>query len=231
MKSTSPDFFSDNFDVDIPVEVLGVGRWRERGSSTYEPARCAGCGKVDAIACLKGGSAWSVDPARVNVEWGHTSDAQTVMSSRMLAALRRVPGVEIDAYPIGPGKKPTHWVVWPSQLFPPEPIGRQKKLLAPFPPDIAFLSHGTKCKTCGRYREITCNMRWVSIPAETILAGIPLEKPLYQTPVWIFNAVVAEAVKKFPYARLRLGGFENRPPVATQAGPSGSPPRRTKRST
>ena len=230
--STPPaDFFSDWFDFDIELEVLGVGRWRKRGSSTYEPARCGLCGKVDAIACLKGGSARSVDPARVKVEWGHTLDAQTVMSSRMLAALRRVPGVEIDASPIGAGKKPTHWLVWPSQLFPPEPIAPQKKLLAPYPPDIAFLSHGPKCKTCGRYREVTCNMRWVSIPAETILAGIPLEKPLYQSPVWIFNAVVAEAVKKFPYARLRLGGFENRPPVATRAGPTGSTPRRTKRCT
>ena len=215
MKSTPapPDFFSDNFDFDIELEVLGVGRWKKRGSSTYEPARCGMCGKVDAIACLKGGSARSVDPARVRVEWGHTLDAQTVMSSRMLAALRKVRGVEIDAYPIGPGKKPTHWVVWPSQLFPAEPIAPQKKLLAPFPSGIAYLSHGPKCKMCGRYKEVACNLRWISIPAETILAGIALEKPYYQSPHWVFNADVAAVVKKFPYARLRLSVVENRPPV------------------
>lgn len=207
------DYFSTNFDFDIELEVLGVGRWKKRGSSTYEPARCGMCGKVDAIACLKGGSARSVDPARVRVEWGHTLDAQTVMSSRMLAALRKVRGVEIDAYPIGPGKKPTHWVVWPSQLFPPEPIAPQKKLLAPFPPGIAYLSHGPKCKLCGRYKGVTCNLRWISIPAETILAGIALEKPYYQSPLWVFNSEVAAVVKKYPYARLRLLGVENRPPV------------------
>jgi hypothetical protein len=225
-----PTFFTDKFDFDIPLAVLGVGRFGKRGS-TYEPKRCPGCGKYDAIACLKGGSARSVDPARVKVEWGHTDDSQTVMSSRMLAALRRMPGVEIDAYPIGAGKKPTHWVVWPSQLLPAEPIAPQKKLLAPFPPDIAFLSHGPKCKTCGRYREITFNMRWLTIPADTILAGIVLEKPKYQSPEWVFSAAVAEAVKKFPFARLRLWGFDNRPPVAARAGPSGSAPRRAKRCT
>ena len=233
MKTTPkpPDFFSDNFDFDIPLEVLGVGRFGKRGSSTYEPIRCAGCGKVDAVACLKAGSAGSVAPTRIGVDWGHTLDAQTVMSSRLLATLRKVPGVEIDAYPIGPGKKPTHWVVWPSRLFPAVPIAPQTKLLAPFPPGIAYLSHGPTCTTCGRSEVVTFNLSWVSIPPDVILAGIPLEKPEYQSPDWVFNSDVAEAVKKFPHARLRLRGVENRPSVDPPATAPAPKSRRTRRRT
>ncbi|HZT80574.1 MAG TPA: hypothetical protein VFA26_10135 [Gemmataceae bacterium] len=223
-----PALYTDNFDFDVPLEVL-AGRSGKRGSSTYEPERCGGCGKFDAVACLKAGSARSVDPARVKVEWGHTLDAQTVMSSRMLAALLKVPGVEIDAYPIGPGKRPTHWVVWPARLFPPEPIVPQKRLLAPYPPHVAFLSHGPKCKACGRYPEVTYNGRWVSVPAATVLAGIPMEGES-QTPLWLFNAVVAAAVKQFPHARLRLLGLENRPPVDSPVEPAPKS-RRTRRCT
>lgn len=225
----TPALFTDNFDFDIPLGVLTAGGHGKRGSSTYEAERCGGCGKFDALACLRADSARSVDPARVKVEWGHTSDAQTVMSSRMLAALREVPGVEIDAFPIGPSRQPTHWVVWPSRLFPPEPMAPQKKLLAPYPPGIAFLSHGPKCKRCGRFPEVTYNGRWVSVPAETVLAGVPLEGDS-QTPLWLFDAAVAAAAKKFPYARLRLLELENRPPVGSTAKPAPKP-RRTRRCT
>ena len=219
--------FSDNFGPDIPLDVLYVGG--SRGGSTYEPERCRGCDRFDAITCLKAGSARSVDPARVKVEWGHTRDGQTVMSSRMLAALRKVPGVEIDAYPIGPGKKPTHWVAWPVHLFPPEPIAPQKKLLAPWPPDIAFRSWGPKCKRCGRFEEMSYNGRWVSVPAEMVLAGIPMEAEA-QSPLWLFNAAVAAALKRIPRMRVRLLELENRPPGDLSAKP---PPnsRRTKRCT
>jgi hypothetical protein len=206
-----PDFFTENFDFDVSVEVLSGVLYRTRGGSTYVPEGCRGCGKFDSAACLKAGSAASVDPARVRVEWGHTVDGQTVMSSRMLAALRKVRGVEIDAYPIGPGKRPTHWVVWPSQLFPAVPIAPQKKLLAPYPEDVAFLSHGPRCKVCGREEDITWNLRWVSIPVDVVLAGVPLEAEEVQVPVWLFNAKVAEVVRKYPHARLRLSGVENRP--------------------
>jgi hypothetical protein len=236
-RPVTPAFFGPNFDFDVSLEVLGAHLWDTPGSTTYEPERCGGCGKIDTIASLKGGSARSVDPTRVkvewgrSVEWGHTRDAQTVMSSRMLATVRKVPGVEIDAYPIGPAKKPTHWVVWPSRLLPAEPMAPQKKSLAPYPPDIAFLSHGPRCKTCGRFLETTFNVRWIAIPPDTILGGFSLEKDLYQSPVWVFSAAVAEAMKKFPHARLRLWGYENRPPRATPAKPSGSSTRRTRRST
>jgi hypothetical protein len=232
MKGTpKPDFFSDNFDNDIPLEVLGVALWDKPGSSSYSPARCEACGKVDAVACLKGGSARSVDPTGVGVDWGHTLDAQTVMSSRMLAALRKVPGVELDTYPIGPSKKPTHWVVWPSRLLPAEPIAPQKKLLAPFPTNIAYLSHGPKCKACGRYETVTFNLQWVSVPTDVVMAGIALEKPEYQSPDWIFNAAVADAVRGFPHARLRLRGVENRPPVDSLPRVSTAKARRTRRGT
>lgn len=209
---SSPDYLTDNFDSDIELEVLRNGRFKKPGSSTYEGEGCRRCGKLDPIMCLKAGSALTVDARRIRVDWGLTLDDQTVVSTRLLEALRALPGVSIDAYPIGSGQEPSHWVVWPVRVFPPQPIAPKKsKKFTPFPANVAFRSEGPKCSDCGRFRITTFNLLWASLPVDIVLAGIELEKSGHTTFLWVFNAGVADVMKQVVGPRCRFRPLENRP--------------------
>lgn len=211
-------FFAENFDSDVPVKVLGGEAPMLPGSSTYQPvAACNFCGQFEAIDCLRGGSAESVDPARVGVELGFSRDSQLIVSTRVLDVLRSVAAVDIEAFAIGPAATATHWVVLPKHVFvPPEPIQRRPKGAFRFPATSPFLRHQDPCTTCGRYGDVTFNLEWVSLPPETTFAGLRLaRRGTAGNWVRIYSPALADVLKSASIPKLRFQGLENRWETAT----------------
>lgn len=201
-------WYTESYDADVPVTVLSGSK--ARGSSTFAPKVCPACGKYDALACLEAGSASSVDPARVRVDYGFSHDNQLLVSKRVLDVFRSVLGTNARAYPIGPSRNASHFVVYPTSVIDlPSVIPKAKP--GRFPDNAPFRSHGPKCKVCGHYGDVTFNLEWMPIPLDTIFAGLTLSREgSAGILVRVFNSTLADALKSAGIPKFRVAPIENR---------------------
>ncbi len=207
-----PEYHVLSSRTDIPEPVFWPAQTARKAGDPAWSEACSFCGKFDEAAYLDAGCSLLMEPGTVRSEFGYSKVSQLIVNSRVLHVLRQVPGACFREYAVGPAPEPTHWVLYPEQVIePPDPVPRKKKGAYRYPDNTAFLSHGDKCSTCGRYREVTFGHEWLPIPTGTVLAAVVIEGPAGpQRHRWVGGPGVVAALKEARIPKLFLEPLENR---------------------
>ena len=159
----------------------------------YQEFVCRKCKRLDVVAALEKGISAEIAGPSTNRDVVTSCDHLDLVSSKTKTALETVPGLEARFFSFP--SSPERFVMFPVRpIYPP----REGRIFTPIEPPVEgepFQLRSHPCKKCGRFRELTFQSQWFTVPTGVVLAGILLESPRCPLISWIGSQEVVNAIK------------------------------------